>query len=179
MKVIYHCFGGTHTSVVAAAIHLGWLPRHRPPRPEELLATPLFDRRTSDSWGEVVDVGQDRRGHRVYVLGRGPQGRATIGGLLSGLTLSDDKGLGDEVLLVDTLPAANWLLRLGGYLSRRVGLVSLGRALVIWGTRRAYRQLVALVERVEQGLSGDHGKHGGLPGAPPFPATGRFRRRPG
>ncbi|HBC94637.1 MAG TPA: hypothetical protein DCZ10_17500, partial [Pelotomaculum sp.] len=26
MKVIYHCHGGTHSSVTAAAIHLGMLP---------------------------------------------------------------------------------------------------------------------------------------------------------
>jgi hypothetical protein len=31
MKIIYHCYGGTHSSVIAAAIHLGLLPEDRVP----------------------------------------------------------------------------------------------------------------------------------------------------
>ncbi|HEX3010797.1 MAG TPA: DUF3189 family protein, partial [Syntrophomonadaceae bacterium] len=38
MKIIYHCFGGSHSSVTAAAIHLGLIEKHRPPSMEELMS---------------------------------------------------------------------------------------------------------------------------------------------
>ena len=153
MKVVYHCFGGTHTSAVAAAIHLGQLPRDRAPRADELLQVPLFDRASPSRWGLLTEVGQDREGHRVFVMGRGPGGDATVRALVSGLRLGGGPQAADGLLLVDTLPAANWLMRIGGYLSRRVGLVRLGRPLVIWGTQKAYPRLVQLVRQVEQGLT--------------------------
>ena len=153
MMVVYHCFGGTHTSAVAAAIHLGRLPRDRIPRAEELLRLPLFDRVSASDWGQLTEVGRDGFGHRVFVMGRGPGGVATVRALLSGFCLAGGPGQGDGLLLVDTLPAAGWPMRVGGYLSRRVGLVSLGRPLVIWGTQKAYPRLVELVRQVEQGLT--------------------------
>ncbi|HPZ72110.1 MAG TPA: DUF3189 family protein, partial [Peptococcaceae bacterium] len=30
MKIIYNCYGGAHSSVTAAALHLGLLPEARP-----------------------------------------------------------------------------------------------------------------------------------------------------
>ena len=168
MKVVYHCFGGTHTSAVAAAIHLGRLPRDRIPRPDELLQLPLFDRVPPSGWGQLTELGQDRAGHRVFVMGRGPGGAATVRALLSGFRLAGGPAANDGLLLVDTLRAANWWMRIGGYLSRRMGLVRLGRPLVIWGTQKAYPQLVRLVQQVEQGLtSGEDGPPSGRdPGTP-------------
>lgn len=153
--IIYHCFGGTHSSVVAAAIHLGRLDRLRPPSAGELMALPLFDRGDATLWGCLRLLGQDRCGRRVYVLGRGPQGAATARALLAGFQLAGGLEGDQALLLVDTLACANTLMRVGGFLSRRLGLVRLGRPLVIWGTRRAYPRLVALVEQVERGWLGE------------------------
>lgn len=60
-----------------------------------------------------------------------------------------------EVVLVDTLGCVNMPMRIGGLLSRRLGLVSIGRPIVTWGTLRSYRQLVALVQETleKHGLS--------------------------
>jgi len=43
LKVIYHCYGGAHSSVTAANIHLGLLPRERTPGYRELISQKLFD----------------------------------------------------------------------------------------------------------------------------------------
>ena len=44
MKIIYSCYGGTHSSPIAAAIHLGRLPDDRIPSPEELMKTDYYDK---------------------------------------------------------------------------------------------------------------------------------------
>ena len=44
MKIIYHCYGGSHSSVIAAALHLGLLAKDRIPNETELMAIPYFDK---------------------------------------------------------------------------------------------------------------------------------------
>jgi hypothetical protein len=41
MKIIYCCYGGSHSSVTAAAIHLDMLPLTRKPTSAELLSIPF------------------------------------------------------------------------------------------------------------------------------------------
>ena len=151
VRVIYTCYGGTHSSPVAAAIHLGRLPRDRVPAREELLSIPGFDRATGDGRGRLSPVGTDRWGNFVYVLPRGsiplPAVRRLIAGTLAMCGRADM-----PLVIVDALVCLNWPMRVGGFLSRRLGLVFVGRPLVTWGTQRAYRCLVALVERVEAAL---------------------------
>jgi len=50
----------------------------------------------------------------------------------------------DDVRFVDTLPCVNWSMRIGGFLSRFMGLRAIGRPLVIRGTRKAYQCLADL-----------------------------------
>lgn len=153
VRVVYTCYGGTHSSPVAAAIHLGRLPRDRVPSSGELLAVPGFDRAEGDCRGRLVPVGADRWGNPVYVLPRGALSLMVVHRLLSGaLAMAGRDDM--PVLLVDTLACLNWPMRVGGFLSRRLHLVPAGRPLVTWGTRRAYHCLVGLVEQVEAVLAG-------------------------
>lgn len=153
VRVIYSCYGGTHSSPVAAAIHLGRLPRDRVPAREELLSIPGFDRAEGDGRGRLTPVGTDRWGNFVYVLPRGSIPLRALRRLIAG-TLAMCGRADMPLVIVDTLVCLNWPMRVGGFLSRRLGLVFVGRPLVAWGTQRAYRCLVALVERVEAALSG-------------------------
>jgi len=57
-----------------------------------------------------------------------------------------------SVTFIDTLTVVNIWMRIGGFLSRAVGLTRLGRPLVIYGTRRAFPLLVALVRRTHTQL---------------------------
>lgn len=149
MKVIYSCYGGAHSSPVAAAIHLGTLPQDRVPSAEVLLSVHRFDRTTSRDHGLAEFIGLDSKGHEVYVLARGPGSKTVEKAFFSGCCIAAGPGAFNEgdggVLFVDTLQCVNWSMRVGGLLSRGFGWVFVGRPLVVWGTQRAYNQLVELV----------------------------------
>lgn len=146
MKIIYHCFGGTHSSIIAAALHLGWLPRERLPRADEIQAIPYFDQRRRGEEGEIKFLGRDSYGHEIYAVGKRGMG-VLLENFLYDLTEALELPR-EELLLVDTTPLVNCWMALGGFLSRRLGLTFLGRPLVIWGVKRAYHSLVNLVENL-------------------------------
>lgn len=147
-KIVYCCYGGTHSSPVAAAIHLGWLPRDRVPTRDELMAVPFFDRMTSADRGRVMLAGVDALGREVFVLGRGAEARGIPAAVASGWALAG--GAADGLVFVDTLRCVNWFMRIGGFLSRGAGWTRVGRPIVLYGTQRAYKALLRLVEKVER-----------------------------
>jgi ABC-type dipeptide/oligopeptide/nickel transport system permease subunit len=71
VKVIYYCYGGTHSSVVTAAIHLKYLPEDRVPRADELMAVSRFDKAERHDIGVPYYMGTDELGNDIYVLGTG------------------------------------------------------------------------------------------------------------
>lgn len=141
-KIIYHCYGGAHSSVVAAAIHLGRLDPARMPYDRELVDLELFDRQSKDGHGQLHFFGFDEDGNQVYSVGCRNAGTA-VENILKGV--AGMLGAGKEVHFVDTLHCVNARMRAGGYLSRRLGLIRLGRPLVLSGTRAVYKKLVQLV----------------------------------
>lgn len=150
MKIIYHCFGGTHSSVTAAAIHLGLLPRDRLPTLRELLAIPFFDRRDGSAQGKLAFMGRDEWDNEIYVVGR--QNRPQVlTEVFTGLAAAFDIPR-ESFSLVNVMDRVNIAMKIGGALSRRLGWVTLGRPLVAWGTRRAYPGLRAVALEVRQQL---------------------------
>lgn len=151
MKIIYHCFGGSHSSVVAAAIHLGLVGKDRPPTLEELMALPYFDKTTNDDFGSIRFMGVDKNENEVYVLGK-----KSLGDRYSHIIMGVAEILGhqDEVMAINCINSVNWTMKIGGFMSRRAGIVSLGRPIVGWGTRDAYLDLVRLVEITKLKITG-------------------------
>lgn len=147
MQVIYYCYGGTHSSPIAAALHIGLLSPDRLPTKEELLQLPWFDQVTTAQRGKLFLVGKDEAGNAVYVCGRGAEKLGITQAVMSGYVLGG--GRVQELYFVDTMPAVNILMRLGGYLSRRLGLVFLGRPLVACGAQLAFPKLVRIVEEAK------------------------------
>ncbi|MCW3491505.1 DUF3189 family protein [Dethiobacter alkaliphilus] len=146
-KIIYHCYGGAHSSVTAAAIHLGKLKPHIIPSDRELMSLTLFDRQTKDGHGQLHFFGFDRAGNQVYSVGC-----RNIGSSLENF-LQNVSGLlnvEDELHFVDTLHCVNLKMRIGGYISRRLGIIKYGRPLVLEGTQDAYPKLVELVNKVRK-----------------------------
>lgn len=143
MKIVYDDYGGAHSTPVAAALHLGRMRADRCPTNAELMALPLFDRVTRAGQGYLISMGTDAEGHEVYILGRGPSGIIVERALVSGSTLAG--GLPACTMFVETLSCVNLWMRVGGFLSRALGWVSLGRPLVLYGTRTAFPSLVKLV----------------------------------
>lgn len=147
-RVVYHCFGGAHTSVVAGALHLGLLPQQ--PTWRDIAAFPHFDRTLTGERGWPLFLGVDDQGREVYAMGRGRDGKAMTA-LFSGLV----RALGKdhrEVAAYDTLRCAGVLTKLGGYLSRRLGLVWPGRTLAALGV---WTDLPRLRQVVEEGRRAD------------------------
>ncbi|NPV71363.1 MAG: DUF3189 family protein [Firmicutes bacterium] len=149
--VFYHCYGSAHSSVATAAIHLGLLPASRVPAVRELLALRWFDRVRHDQIGTPVYLGEDQTAARVFVLGLGPSRSAARRFVSEATSLC---GLDGRVSFVDCLPLAGGLVRVGGFLSRRLGVVRAGRFLAAVGVRRQYWRFVSLACRTRLRLAG-------------------------
>lgn len=143
MKVIYHCYGGAHSSVVAAALHLGLLDKGRPPSAQELLNLPYYDKTDGNDFGTMHFMGIDKCSNPVYAAGKKNMGEK-YSKILMGI--AEILGVEEELLLVDCFKRINWSMKLGGFTSRRLNLVYLGRPILNWGTQRAFSSLVDLVE---------------------------------
>ncbi len=147
-KIIYHCYGGAHSSVVAAAIHLGQLRVDKVPASKELMALTLFDKQTKEGHGRLHFFGFDEYGDEVYSVGCRNVGYSVTKFLTK---IKEILNAGDEMIFIDTLHCVNLKMRIGGYISRRLGMVKIGRPIVLRGTREAYFELVKLVQQVKEG----------------------------
>ncbi len=143
MTIIYHCFGGSHSSVTAAALHLGMLDKFRPPTASDLMKIPYFDKTNDSDFGSIRYMGTDEYGHEVYVLGKKSMGNR-YGAILMGV--AEILGRQNQLIMVNCMDRVNWSMKIGGFTSRRLRMVLLGRPLVTWGTKQAFNQLVNLVE---------------------------------
>ncbi|RBP39198.1 Protein of unknown function [Garciella nitratireducens DSM 15102] len=148
MKVVYYCYGGAHSSVIASSIHVGMLPINRIPTAKEILAIPYFDITPNDKIGSLLYMGIDSWGNEIYCMGWGIY-KNDILSLIFLLTNEEDNFIFDHTIFVDALPVANQWIKLGGLLSRRLGLVKIGRPLVIKGVQRRYFHFIKLVETVK------------------------------
>lgn len=151
MMVFYQCYGRSHTSVVAAHIHLGNLPNGALPSVRQIMALPFFDEAEEADFGRPLLFGRDADGHEVYALGLGSGARAGLGAIMSLFALSG----ASQPLVVDTLKGLGIVARIGGGLSRQFGLVSIGRPLAAYGVRRIYPRLAGTVASVKEFLRRD------------------------
>lgn len=137
--------------MVAAAIHLGLLPSDRVPAAREIEALPYFDKTSSEEIGTCFFVGRDECDREVYVMGMGSNRQVVKRAILSILSIFGiDAG---ELALIDALPSAGLLVRVGGILSRRLGLIRAGRPLAIKGIQRNYRVFCDFVKKAKESLT--------------------------
>ena len=145
MIYIYNCYGGTHSSSLASAIHLGNLPIDRIPTKEEILNTAYFDTLTYKDMGKIIYRGTDKWGNRVYTMGRGTSKVLipAIGNLIGLLKI--ECGLTDEIVLINASPTVTFPMTVGGFLSRGLKLHFIGRNLLVIGVKQTYFNIVKLV----------------------------------
>jgi len=136
--------------VTAAFIHLDLLPVDCVPDRGTFYRIPFYDRQESGEHGHIFFVGVDKRGNEIYVTAQ--RGRPEVlSNIFQGLARMFNIP-SQEYLLINMTPNINPVMRLGGYLSRRLGMITLGRPIVILGTRASYFRLVDLVKKVKQEL---------------------------
>lgn len=149
MKIIYHCYGGTHSSVLAAALHLGIFNEKRFPSYRELLSCPYFDKVKNEDVGKIFFMGKDEKGHEVYVMGC-RNAEPLVENILKEFSKIMNINFSGEVLLVSTRQSLNALLKIGGFLSRCLNLVTLGRLLLVPGCRLSYSKIWNVVMEVKK-----------------------------
>ncbi|MFY9175962.1 MAG: DUF3189 family protein [Caldicoprobacterales bacterium] len=155
MKLFYHCFGGAHTSITCAAIHLGYLPMDRVPGSQEFNSVPYYDKMEDKNCGTPIYLGRDELGIDIYAIGLKNACHIMIPAIKSYLNTNDIQS--KDLLFVESLVKLHPITGIGGFLSRKLHLVSIGRPLTVWGIRRRYGVFVEIVSRVKESLSGDIG----------------------
>lgn len=169
-KVLYHCFGATHSSVVAAAMHCGILRRAGGITTHEVEGVPGFDRRAGSDIGHAFFVGADEDGCEAFAIGfggaRGVLTRASVD------LLERTTPVPRRLLLADTLTGVSPLVRLGGYLSRRCRLVWVGRKMAAYGIVASAAQLQGVVADARNAVGEQARRSRSHAAAEPAAATG-------
>ena len=148
MKIFYCCYGSAHSSVVAASIHLGLLPMSRIPTAREFKLLPHYDKTESFEIGTPFYMGKDEYNSDVFILGMASQRKLIKKAILSFLA---HLGLdAQDLMIIDTLKSVNLITKIGGFTSRRLGLVRIGRPLTIIGIKQKYREFIKLVNDVKR-----------------------------
>jgi len=149
MIIIYNCYGGTHSSSLASAIHLRKLPSDRVPTREEILNTDYFNKLTYKDMGKLIYRGTDDEGNKVFSLGRGTS-RVLIPCLENLIkVLHKECGLKEKVVMSNMSPAVPFAMTLGGFFSRGLRLHFIGVPLLVVGAKQAYRKIVEFVEKTK------------------------------
>ncbi|GFP76626.1 DUF3189 family protein [Clostridium fungisolvens] len=148
MIVIYHDVGGCHSSAVAANIHINKLPMDILPLKEELLSIDTFDNITKNDLGKLIYIGRDEFDSKVYTLCRRHWGKLVIPAISD--LYKELNGDMEGLFLANTSPSVNNIMRIGGFSSRVLGLVSFGRPIVTNGTLKAYYDIVDIVKKTKE-----------------------------
>lgn len=150
MKIFYYCYGSAHSSVLSAAIHTGMIGIDKIPTPAEIANLPHYDKTENPEIGTPFFYGYDEMGNEVYIIGMGARKELILNSILS---LLQDAGVpGTNYLFINTLNNVKWPTRIGGFLSRALGLVNLGRPLTVYGLLQVYFDFVKLVVKTKRDL---------------------------
>jgi hypothetical protein len=149
-KLFYYCYGGAHTSVTCASIHLKYLPSDYVPTAMEFKGVPFYDKMENNKIGTPIYAGRDEFGWDVYFMGMRGGSLVVIPAIKS--YLNENHICQDNVIFVNTLAKLHPITSIGGFSSRKLGLVPLGRPMTIWGIRQSYPSLTRLVCRVKESL---------------------------
>ncbi|MBE3519983.1 MAG: DUF3189 family protein [Firmicutes bacterium] len=141
-RVFYCCYAGTHASVVVGWCHLGW----RPSTYQSIADLPFFDRRLTEDLGTPLFLGTDGFGGRVYALGTGVAGKELEMALVKRVSQRFPQA---RAIFFNVRAVLDVRSRIGGFLSRRMGMVRAGRSLV---ARSLYRRLPLVEAVVETSL---------------------------
>jgi hypothetical protein len=150
MIIIYHDVGGTHSTAVAANIHINNLPIDKVPDKNEILTLPTFDKIQKDQLGHLIYIGEDEFGFKVYTLGRKYKPNLVIPAMVDAFNIAGIRP--EELYIVDTHPTVNLLMKIGGFSSRGLKLINFGRPIVTYGTLKTYKNIATIVKGVKEAI---------------------------
>lgn len=150
MIFIYNCYGGTHSSSLASAVHLKKLPLDRIPTRREILNTDQFNRLTYKDMGRIIYRGTDEEGNKVFSVGRGTS-KVLIPCLKNIITiLHNGYGFNEKIIFSNMSPTVTFPMTIGGFLSRGLGIDFLGVPLLVIGAQQSYRKVVEVVKYTKE-----------------------------
>lgn len=150
MIIIYNCYGGTHSSILTSAVHLGFLPSDRVPTKEEILNLKYFNRLRYQDMGRLIFHGVDESGNKVYTIGRGTS-RALIPAMRNlALELHKEFHLEEPYIFVNTSGTVPIEMTFGGFFSRGLKIDYIGVPLLALGARHTYKNIVALAQKTKK-----------------------------
>ncbi|KOP81856.1 DUF3189 family protein [Cytobacillus solani] len=151
MIFIYNDYGGTHTTSLAAALHLKIIsPSSFPLTKEEILAVPYFNKLTKKDFGKLIFHGKDQDGHLVYTIGRKSQ-KLVVPSLESlGLMFFEHFNIEERLVFSNTSPTVPTIMSFGGFFSRGLGMDAIGVPLLVQGAKKCLNNIYELVETTKQ-----------------------------
>lgn len=150
MIFIYHCYGGTHSSVLAATYHLNRLNDRNSPTKDELFKIPLFNKLIYGNIGELFFHGVDNEGNKVYTMGIGKEKHMIAAQYNLVTMLQKQNDLKQRIIFSNTLPTVPLCMKIGGLFSRWLKIDIIGIPFLVLGCRQSYKNLVKLVQHTKQ-----------------------------
>ena len=150
MIIVYNCYGGTHSSILTSAVHLGYLPSNSIPSKTEILNTKYFNKLQYKDMGKLIFHGEDKDGNKVYTIGRGTS-KALIPSMIN-LTMEMHKlyNVNEGFAYINTSGTVPIAMTLGGFFSRGLKIDFIGVPLLAIGAQNSYRKVVDLAEKTKQ-----------------------------
>ena len=149
MIIIYNCYGGTHSSILCSAAHLGILPKDRLPRNKEILNLKYFNNLKYKDMGRLIFHGKDNEGNSVYTIGRGTS-KALIPAMQNLLlAIYNEQSINESFIFINSSPTVPLPMTFGGFFSRGLGIDFIGVPLLLLGAKQAWPDILALVEKTK------------------------------
>jgi len=145
LKVIYSCYWGSYLAVVAASLHLGLINGEDLSK-EKILKLPFFGRLKKEDIGEMILMGSDNRGRKVYVMGTKRSGHIierTFNGFAQIYGLEKK-----TVEFIDLMNYNNFYISCGIFLINKLGLRNTGMIILFCGIKKSFGRLQNLVSKV-------------------------------
>lgn len=150
MIFIYNCYGGTHSSSLASAVHLKKLPLDRIPTRDEILGTDHFNKLKYKDMGRIIYRGIDDEGNKVYSVGRGTS-KVLIPCLKNLITiLHDECGFNEKIIFSNMSPTVPPAMTMGGFFARGLGIDFIGVPLLVIGAKQAYKRVIEIVNHTKE-----------------------------
>lgn len=150
MIIVYNCYGGTHSSILTTAVHLGFLPSDSIPSKKEILNTKNFNKLKYKDMGKLIFHGEDVEGNKVYTVGRGTS-KALIPAMIN-LTIEMHKlyNVNEGFAYINTSGTVPITMTLGGFFSRGLKIDFIGVPLLAIGAKQSYPKIIELVQKTKQ-----------------------------
>ena len=149
MIIIYNCYGGTHSSILCSAVHLGILSKFRFPSNKEILSLKYFNNLKYKDMGRLIFHGKDNEGNSVYTIGRGTS-KALIPAMQNLLlAIYNEQSINESFIFINSSPTVPLSMTFGGFFSRGLGIDFIGVPLLLLGTKKAWSDILELVEKTK------------------------------